>query len=67
MGAQESVLRAAVANMISIDRQGTAYGLFNTIYGIFWFAGSALMEILYDFLAAYVVAFSVATLSYPQF
>jgi MFS family permease len=61
MGAQESVLRAAVANMISIDRRGTAYGVFNTIYGIFWFAGSALMGMLYDFSAGYVVAFSVAT------
>ncbi|MGI6285573.1 MFS transporter [Neomoorella humiferrea] len=61
MGAQESVLRAAVANMISIDRRGTAYGVFNTVYGIFWFAGSALMGMLYDFSAGYVVAFSVAT------
>ncbi|CEP68121.1 Major facilitator superfamily [Moorella glycerini] len=61
MGAQESVLRAAVANMISIDRRGTAYGVFNTGYGIFWFLGSALMGMLYDLSAGYVVAFSVAT------
>lgn len=61
MGAQESVLRAAVANMISIDRRGTAYGVFNTGYGIFWFLGSALMGILYDLSVGYVVAFSVVT------
>ncbi|QGP93804.1 Major Facilitator Superfamily protein [Neomoorella glycerini] len=61
MGAQESVLRAAVANMISLDRRGTAYGVFNTGYGIFWFLGSALMGMLYDLSAGYVVAFSVAT------
>ncbi|BCV21565.1 MFS transporter [Moorella sp. Hama-1] len=61
MGAQESVLRAAVANMISIDRRGTAYGVFNTGYGIFWFLGSALMGMLYDLSVGYVVAFSVVT------
>jgi len=61
MGAQESGLRAAVANMVSIDRRGTAYGVFNTGYGIFWFLGSALMGILYDLSVGYVVAFSVIT------
>lgn len=61
MGAQESVLRAAVAKMVPLDRRGTAYGVFNTVYGIFWFVGSALMGMLYDFSVGYVVAFSVAT------
>lgn len=61
MGAQESVLRAAVADMISVDKRGTAYGVFNTGYGIFWFLGSALMGILYDLSVGYLVAFSVIT------
>jgi MFS-type transporter involved in bile tolerance (Atg22 family) len=59
MGAQESVLRAAIAGMIPPDRRGTAYGVFNTGYGLFWFLGSALMGILYDLSVGYVVAFSV--------
>jgi MFS family permease len=48
MGAQESILRAAVAGMVVPERPGTAYGLFNTGYGLFWFAGSAVLGLLYD-------------------
>jgi len=59
MGAQESIMRAAVANMVPADRRGTAYGVFNTGYGIFWFAGSALMGYLYDISILWLVAFSV--------
>lgn len=33
MGAHESVLRAAIAEMIPPGRRGTAYGIFNTMYG----------------------------------
>jgi len=60
MGAQESIMRAAVANMVPADRRGTAYGVFNTGYGIFWFAGSALMGYLYDVSIPSLVAFSIA-------
>jgi MFS family permease len=48
MGAQESVLRAAIAQMTPLERRGTAYGVFNTGYGLCWFAGSALLGVLYD-------------------
>jgi MFS family permease len=60
MGAQESIMRAAIANMVPADRRGTAYGVFNTSYGVFWFAGSALMGYLYDISIPSLVAFSVA-------
>lgn len=59
MGAQESIMRAAVANMSSVERRGTAYGVFNTVYGVLWFAGSAVMGMLYDISITYLVAFSV--------
>ncbi|KXK28768.1 MAG: multidrug resistance protein MdtH [Candidatus Brocadia sinica] len=59
MGAQESVMRAAVAEMVPIARRGTGYGIFNTGYGIFWFLGSALMGVLYDFSLVSLVIFSV--------
>jgi MFS family permease len=48
MGAQESIVRAAIAAMIPADRRGTAYGVFNSVYGVVWFAGSAVMGLLYD-------------------
>ena len=59
MGAQESIMRAAIAGMVSMDRRGSAYGIFNTGYGIFWFLGSALMGILYDTSIPALVVFSI--------
>ncbi|NLI12261.1 MAG: MFS transporter [Peptococcaceae bacterium] len=59
VGAQESIMRAAVAGMVPADRRGTAYGVFNTGYGLLWFAGSVLMGVLYDISVPYLVAFSV--------
>jgi MFS family permease len=59
MGAQESVMRAAIAELVPMDRRGSAYGIFNMGYGLFWFLGSALMGILYDLSIGALVAFSV--------
>jgi MFS family permease len=58
MGAQESIMRAAVAVMVPRDRRGTAYGIFNTGYGLFWFLGSALLGILYGVSLVAVAAVS---------
>lgn len=59
MRAQESVMRAAGAGMVPAARRGTAYGLFNTYYGMFRFVGSALMGFLYDISIPYLVAFAI--------
>ncbi len=59
MGAQESIMKAAVAGMVPMDKRGSAYGIFNTGYGLAWFLGSALMGILYDQSIGFLVAFSV--------
>lgn len=61
MGAQESIMRAAIAEMVPLARRGTGYGIFNAGYGIFWFLGSASMGILYDFSLVALVVFSVVT------
>lgn len=60
MGAQESVMRAAVAEMVAAEKRGSAYGIFNAGYGLSWFLGSALMGILYDVSVIGLVLFSVA-------
>jgi MFS family permease len=60
MGAQESIMRAAIANMISADKRASAYGVFNAGFGLFWFLGSALMGFLYDISMPVLVVFSVA-------
>ncbi|MBM4275454.1 MAG: MFS transporter [Deltaproteobacteria bacterium] len=59
MGAQESIIKAALAEMVPKDRRATGYGIFNTGFGLFWFLGSALMGILYDISIGYLIAFSV--------
>ena len=61
MGAQESIMRAVVAEMVPVERRGTGYGVFNTGYGVFWFLGSALMGVLYDISIPWLIAFSMVT------
>ena len=61
MGAQESILKAEIADMIPPEKRGTAFGTFNTVYGLFWFAGSTLMGYLYDFSIASLIVFSVVS------
>jgi MFS family permease len=59
MGAQESIMRAAVAGMVPSDRRGTAYGVFYAGYGVVWFLGSVLMGFLYDTSLPALIVFSV--------
>ncbi len=47
MGAQGSVMRAAIAPFAPAAKRGTAYGVFNAAYGLAWFAGSGLLGVLY--------------------
>jgi len=61
MGAQESVMRAAIGGLVSPDRRGTAYGLFSAGYGLAWFLGSMAMGFLYDTSLPILIAFSVGT------
>lgn len=60
MGAQESILKAAVTTMVPRERRGTAFGIFNAGFGAFWFLGSWLMGALYDKAIVWLVVFSVA-------
>ncbi len=60
MGAQESIIKAEIAQMIPPERRGSAFGSFYAAYGLFWFAGSALMGHLYDISMKGLVIFSVA-------
>jgi MFS family permease len=61
MGAQESVLKAAVAELIPAYKRGAAFGVFNTGFGVFWFFGSLALGYLYDLSLPGLIVFSVAT------
>ncbi|HEV2327299.1 MAG TPA: MFS transporter [Verrucomicrobiae bacterium] len=60
MGAQDSLLKAVLIDVIPKEKRSTAYGVFDTVFGIAWFAGSAAMGLLYDKSIPAVVVFSVA-------
>jgi MFS family permease len=59
IGVHESIMAAAVANMVPAQRRGSAYGIFNTAYGLSWFVGSAVMGFLYDLSLPALIVFSV--------
>ena len=59
MGALQSTLRARIANLVPTERRGRAYGIFNTVYGVLWFAGSSTVGILYGWSLAGAVAFAM--------
>jgi len=61
MGAQESVLRAAVASLAPAERRAAAYGLFQAGFGLSWFLGSAAMGLLYGISKPALAAFSLLT------
>jgi MFS family permease len=48
MGAQESVLLSAVTDMVGKRSRAKAFGIFDTVFGLFWFLGSMLTGYLYD-------------------
>jgi predicted MFS family arabinose efflux permease len=58
-GVHESIVPAAVASMVHRDRRPSAYGIFTGLYGVSWFAGSALLGILYDVSVPALVVVSV--------
>ena len=64
MGAQESILKAAVTSMVPKTSRATGYGIFECSFGIFWFLGSWLLGVLYDIsIPAMIVVSVVAQLA----
>ena len=59
MGAQESILKAAVTSMVPKVSRATGYGIFECSFGVFWFLGSWLLGVLYDVNLPAMVAVSV--------
>ncbi|MBR6890405.1 MAG: hypothetical protein IKN05_05400, partial [Clostridia bacterium] len=48
MGAQESIMKAAVTAIVPRAMRSTGFGIFETGFGVAWFLGSWLMGALYD-------------------
>jgi Major Facilitator Superfamily len=56
LGAQDACLRSGIAQVVSMNKRGAAFGAFNGVYGVMWFLGSVSMGLLYTHhLAALIV------------
>ena len=60
MGAQESIMKAAVSKIIPRSMRSTGFGVFETGFGIAWFLGSWLLGVMYDINPMYLVIISTA-------
>jgi MFS family permease len=60
LGVQDATLRAGIAQVVSMNKRGTAFGAFNGVYGVMWFLGSSIMGLLYGRSVIAVVIFGVA-------
>jgi hypothetical protein len=49
LGIQETIMKAAISDMIPIARRGLVFGIFNTAYGISWFLGGVNGHIVWNF------------------
>lgn len=59
MGAQESILKAAVTSMVPKESRATGYGVFECSFGLFWFLGSWILGVLYDTNVIIMIILSV--------
>jgi predicted MFS family arabinose efflux permease len=69
LGAQGSSLKAVLSAVVPSEKRSTAFGIFDTGFGIAWFAGSAIMGLLYERSLTALIAFSVISqlLALPLF
>lgn len=64
LGVHKAVMNAAIAGFVPDNQRARAFGFFSAIYGIAWFAGSALLGLLYDrSLTALVAVATIAELA----
>lgn len=59
MGAQESIMKAAVSKIIPRSMRSTGFGIFETGFGIAWFLGSWILGAMYDINPTLLVVVSV--------
>ncbi len=47
-GAHDTIMKAGVADLTSVNKRGTGYGIFNTSYGVAMLVGGGVMGFLYE-------------------
>jgi len=59
LGVQDASLRSGIAQVVSMNKRGSAFGAFNGVYGVAWFLGSVVMGLLYDHWLVALVVFGM--------
>jgi predicted MFS family arabinose efflux permease len=60
MGTHETIMKAGIADITSIHKRGTGYGIFNMLYGVAIFIGSATAGFLYDYSVNLLIVIMIA-------
>jgi MFS family permease len=55
LGGQETIMKAAIADITPIKKRGTGYGVFNFSFGLAMLLGSYLAGLLYDISTVYLI------------
>jgi MFS family permease len=55
MGGQETIMKAAIADITPVKKRGTGYGIFNFSFGLAMLFGSYLAGLLYDISITYLI------------
>jgi MFS family permease len=61
MGAQDSIFKASIGELVPKEERGRAYGSFFALFGFAWWIGSMTMGWLYERSLTALIAFSVLT------
>jgi len=59
MGAHETVMKSAIADLTPLKKRGTGYGIFNATYGLAIFIGSTVTGLLYEYSIPAVIIISI--------
>ncbi|HUK30247.1 MAG TPA: MFS transporter [Candidatus Acidoferrum sp.] len=59
IGTQDSSLKAILSGVVASEKRSTGFGIFDTSFGVAWFAGSAIMGLLYGVSIPALIIFSM--------
>jgi MFS family permease len=59
MGAHETIMKSAIADITPLKKRGTGYGIFSTAYGLAIFGGSVMVGLLYDFSIPLLIVITI--------
>jgi MFS family permease len=60
LGVHDAIMTAAISRMVPEHGRARAFATFSAVYGIAWFAGSALLGVFYDVSLVVLAVISVA-------